>query len=59
MTTATATVSVISADELLKTWQGHRALTRRTIEAFPEEKLFYFSVGGCGPSQLLPPSSSA
>ncbi len=27
-------------------WQGHRALTRRVIEAFPDDKLFTFSVGG-------------
>jgi uncharacterized damage-inducible protein DinB len=46
MTTATATVSVISAEELLSNWQGHRRLTRKTIEAFPEDKLFNFSVGG-------------
>ena len=27
-------------------WQGHRALTRRMIEAFPEDQLFSFSLGG-------------
>lgn len=36
----------ISTDALLDHWQGHRRLTRRVIEAFPEEKLFTFSVGG-------------
>jgi uncharacterized damage-inducible protein DinB len=30
-------------------WQGHRKLTRRTIEAFPEDKLFTYSVGGMRP----------
>jgi len=49
MSTATETVSVISADDLLKLWQGHRGLTRRTIEAFPEDKLFSFSLGGMRP----------
>jgi uncharacterized damage-inducible protein DinB len=49
MTTATATVSVLSAEDVLKNWQGHRALTRKTIEAFPEDKLFSFSVGGMRP----------
>ena len=49
MTTATATMSVLTADELLKNWQGHRALTRRTIEAFPEDELFNFSLGGMRP----------
>src|ERR1700744_5699071 len=49
MATETAQASVITADELLKNWQGHRRLTRRTIEAFPEDKLFQFSVGGMRP----------
>ena len=49
MTTATTTVSVLSAEDVLKNWQGHRALTRRTIEAFPEDKLFSFSLGGMRP----------
>jgi uncharacterized damage-inducible protein DinB len=30
-------------------WQGHRRVTRRMIEAFPEEALFTFSVGGMRP----------
>lgn len=38
--------SVMSPDELLKHWQGHRALTRRVIEAFPEKDFFEFSIGG-------------
>jgi uncharacterized damage-inducible protein DinB len=42
-------VNVLDADALLKNWQGHRRLTRRTIEAFPEDKLFHFSVGGMRP----------
>ena len=49
MTTATATVNVISAEDMLKNWQGHRALTRRTIEAFPEDELFNFSLGEMRP----------
>jgi len=49
MTTATATVNVISAEDVLQSWQGHRALTRRTIEAFPEDDLFNFSLGGMRP----------
>lgn len=49
MTSATATVNVISADALLENWQGHRRLTRRVIEAFPEDKLFSFSLGGMRP----------
>jgi len=49
MATATAEVNVQTANEILKHWQGHRALTRRVIDAFPEEKLFNFSVGGMRP----------
>ncbi|HTZ60062.1 MAG TPA: DinB family protein [Acidobacteriaceae bacterium] len=49
MATATTEVNVLTADMLLKNWQGHRKLTRRVIEAFPEDKLFQFSVGGMRP----------
>lgn len=40
---------VITSEALLNHWQGHRSLTRRVIEAFPEDKLFTFSVGGMRP----------
>jgi uncharacterized damage-inducible protein DinB len=43
----------ISTDALLIHWQGHRRLTRRTIEAFPDDKLFTFSVGGMRPFGAL------
>lgn len=46
MANETTAVNVIPADVLLESWQGHRRLTRRVIEAFPDEKLFTFSVGG-------------
>ncbi len=49
MPTKTATIPLISADSLLQSWQGHRRLTRRTIEAFPGDKLFEFSIGGMRP----------
>jgi uncharacterized damage-inducible protein DinB len=41
--------TVITPEELLNHWQGHRRLTRRLIEAFPEEELFRFSIGGMRP----------
>jgi uncharacterized damage-inducible protein DinB len=41
--------SFIASDRLLAHWQGHRRLTRRVIEAFPDEQLFSFSVGGMRP----------
>jgi uncharacterized damage-inducible protein DinB len=40
------TTCVIPPEALLKHWQGHRRLTRRMIEAFPEDQLFSYSVGG-------------
>jgi uncharacterized damage-inducible protein DinB len=47
--TTTMAVTVISPEALLKHWQGHRDLTRKTIEAFPEDKLFSYSIGGMRP----------
>jgi uncharacterized damage-inducible protein DinB len=40
---------VIPAPALLAHWQGHRRLTRRVIEAFPESQLFSFSIGTMRP----------
>jgi uncharacterized damage-inducible protein DinB len=40
---------VISPAALLEHWQGHRRLTRRVIEAFPEDPLFSFTVGSMRP----------
>ena len=37
---------VITPSELLNHWQGHRSLTRRVIEAFPEKDFFHYSIGG-------------
>ena len=50
--TSTSAV-VITPDELLKHWQGHRGLTRRVIEAFPEDQLFTFTLGGMRPFGVL------
>lgn len=44
-----AQISFISSEALLEQWQGHRRLTRRMIEAFPEDKLFNYSIGGMRP----------
>ena len=41
--------NVETAADVLNHWQGHRRVTRRTIDAFPEEKLFQFAVGGMRP----------
>lgn len=42
----TSAAQVITPESLLDHWQGHRRLTRRVIEAFPEDQLSTFSVGG-------------
>jgi uncharacterized damage-inducible protein DinB len=40
---------VITPEQVFEHWQGHRRLTRRMIEAFPEDKLFAYSIGGMRP----------
>lgn len=37
---------VITPNELLAHWQGHRKLTRKLIEIYPEEHFFKYSIGG-------------
>jgi uncharacterized damage-inducible protein DinB len=44
---------VITPKDFFEHWAGHRRLTRRVIEAFPEDKLFTFSVGGMRPFGVL------
>jgi uncharacterized damage-inducible protein DinB len=36
----------ITPQALLDHWQGHRRLTRRVIDAFPDDQLFAFTLGG-------------
>lgn len=50
--TVTST-AFITADALLSHWQGHRRLTRRVIDAFPDDQLFTFSLGGMRPFGAL------
>jgi uncharacterized damage-inducible protein DinB len=45
--------SVLTSEQVLAHWQGHRRPTRRVIEAFPEDKLLTFSVGGMRPFSVL------
>ncbi|MDY0930583.1 DinB family protein [Chryseobacterium sp. CFBP8996] len=52
-TTAIATQQFISSAQMLEHWQGHRNLTRRVIDAFPEKELFEFSIGGMRPFAKL------
>jgi len=43
---ATSSSTVITPDQLLKHWQGHRRLTRRVIAAFPEVAFEQHTIGG-------------
>jgi uncharacterized damage-inducible protein DinB len=43
----------ISAPDLLAHWQGHRRLTRRVIDVFPENQLLTYSVGSMRPFGAL------
>lgn len=49
----TTTAEIINMDQLLKHWLGHRKLTRKVLEAFPEKELFEFSIGGMRPFAKL------
>ncbi len=44
--TLSAEQPVLSSETLLSHWQEHRRLTRKVILAFPEDKLFTYSIGG-------------
>lgn len=50
---STATAVAVTPEALLDHWQGHRRLTRRVIEAYPEEQLFTYSLGGMRPFGAL------
>lgn len=52
-TESTPSGLVISPESLLAHWQGHRRLTRRVIDAFPEDQLFSFSLGSMRPFGAL------
>jgi len=42
---ATSTIT-ITPEQFLKHWQGHRSLSRKVIEVFPEKEFYTFSIGG-------------
>ncbi len=45
--------TLFTSEQLLKHWQEHRRLTRRTILAFPETDFFEYSIGGMRPFAKL------
>jgi len=51
--TRTRSATVIEPDQLREHWQGHRRATRRVIDAFPEQELFAFTIGGMRPFGAL------
>ncbi len=54
MSDSTATTPVvITPDAFLAHWQGHRALTRRVIAAFPPDEFTSLSIGGMRPFNAL------
>ncbi|HTE47268.1 MAG TPA: DinB family protein [Gemmatimonadaceae bacterium] len=53
MTPAQSSALVLSPEQFLQHWQGHRGLTRRVIDAFPDDKLFTYSVGNMRPFSTL------
>ena len=53
MAASSNTTPVMTSQQFLDTWQGHRALTRRVIDAFPEDKLFSHTIGGMRPFSAL------
>ena len=42
-------IPFVSTTNFLNEWLGHRRLTRKVIAAFPEDKLFTYSIGGMRP----------
>jgi uncharacterized damage-inducible protein DinB len=53
MSSSTVDTPFVSADALRQHWQGHRRLTRRIIDAFPDEALFDYTIGGMRPFAAL------
>jgi len=45
-TVPNANAVVLTSEQLLNHWQGHRRVTRRLIEIYPDDKLFTYSLGG-------------
>lgn len=53
LTESTIAPSLFTPEALLEHWQGHRRVTRRMIEAFPEDELFIYSIGGMRPFSAM------
>ena len=53
MASSSTAAPIMTSQQFLEHWQGHRKLTRRVIDAFSEEQLFNYSVGGMRPFSAL------
>jgi uncharacterized damage-inducible protein DinB len=53
MTSSASAAPIMTSQQFLEHWQGHRTLTRRVIDAFSEDQLFNYSVGGMRPFSTL------
>jgi uncharacterized damage-inducible protein DinB len=53
MNMSAAEIVLLHPSQFLEYWKGHRNLTRRIIEAFPEDQLFTFSAGGMRPFGVM------
>jgi uncharacterized damage-inducible protein DinB len=53
MASTSTTAPIMTTRQFFQSWQGHRALTRRVIDAFPEDKLFSYAIGGMRPFSAL------
>ena len=53
LTESTIAPAIFTPEALLDHWQGHRRVTRRMIEAFPEDELFSYSIGGMRPFSAM------
>jgi uncharacterized damage-inducible protein DinB len=53
MSSSSSAAPFMTSQQFLEHWQGHRALTRRVIDAFPEDKLFGYTIGGMRPFSTL------
>lgn len=49
MSEPAAPAAAVTPQQLLDHWQGHRRLTRRLIEAYPEDRLWNHALGGMRP----------
>src|SRR6266852_744936 len=50
---STTSAIFITPKALLEHWLGHRRLTRRVIDAFPDDRLFSFAIGSMRPFGAL------